>query len=98
VIVEIAAVVLATGSLFWIARRVVARALHSRGPDDVRAHLAAAGIRLVLAALLALGLGLRVAEHRVALVLAVGATYFAAAVLEGVLAFRNRKAGGYLTR
>lgn len=97
-IVEIAAVVLATGSLFWVARRVVARVLRFSGPDDVRAHLAAAGIRLVLAALLALGLGLRVSEHRVALVLAVGATYFAAALLDGVLAFRSRKAGGYLTR
>ena len=92
---EVGAVAAATIALFFGTGVLVARVLRLRG---VQGQLVAVGVRLVLALLLAIGLALSGLEHRVALVFTVGATYFADALVDGVLKFRNRETHGCSTR
>lgn len=88
-------VALGTGVLFFGCVPVLARVLRLKGgPDGMQAQLAAMAVRLLLAALTALGFGLSGLEHRVALVFTVGAAYFAAAMVEGTRQFRRRGAAG----
>ena len=93
--VQGASVALATMALFFGTNALVARVLRLRG---LQAQLVSVVVRLALAVLLALGLALSGLEHRVALVFTVGATYFADALIDGVLKFRKREAHGCSTR
>lgn len=91
---QMAAVALGTTVLFFGCAPLLARSLRLKdGSDGVQAQLAAMTVRLLLAALLALGFALSGLEHRVALVFTVGAAYFAAALVDGARHFLRRSGG-----
>jgi len=88
---QVVVVAAGTGAMFFGAAPLLARGLHLRGTG---VQLAAMALRLLLAAVLALALGLSRLDHRVALVFTVGAAYFAAAVIDGARHFRRRETKG----
>jgi hypothetical protein len=87
--IEIVCTAAATLALFGAPSLLLARA-GALGP--VGRPLAEMALRLVLVAALAVALALAAPEHRVARLLTIAATYFAAALLDGVRRFRNRGA------
>jgi hypothetical protein len=78
-----------TIALFVAIAWVVARVLQLSG---VKAQLVATTLRLLPTMLAVLAVAFSGAEHRVALVFTVGATYFAATLVDAVLRFRNEGA------
>ncbi len=88
---QIGLAVAASLALFVAAAWLVARVLHLTG---VKAQLAATLLRLFPTVILALGVAFSGWHHRVALLFTVGATYFAAALVDGIWKFRNREAAG----
>jgi hypothetical protein len=84
-----------TGLLYFGSGPLLARVLRFKGRSNVvTEQLGGMVLRLLLAVLLALGIGLSGAEARVALVFTVGAAYFAAAVINGLRQFRKRESEG----
>ena len=92
---SIAVAAVATLALFGACGMLVARGLRLRG---VNAQLAETLLRLSLALVAAVVIAASRTEHRVALVFTVGATYFAAAIGDGVVKYRKRGATECLTR
>jgi len=90
----IALVAVLTAALFLGVTAAVPRLLRVGGKTGaIVVELASSVVRLALAALLAFALALapaRLVEHKLALVLAVGATYFAVACLDAVRRLRAR--------
>ena len=87
---------LVVGMPFLVAR--VLRLLRLDGAGASFRTLASMGARLGAALLLAGALAASGSQHRVALVFTVGATYFAAALVDGVVRYRNRETSGCSTR
>ncbi|MSR47496.1 MAG: hypothetical protein EXS13_10625 [Planctomycetes bacterium] len=88
VVLQVIAVAVGTVALVLGSAPLLARGLRL---DGLKAQLAAMAVRLFLAVLVALGLGLSRLEHRIALVFTVGAAYFAATLVDGVRHFRRRE-------
>lgn len=87
--IEIAATAAATLALFGAPALLLARARGS-GLGPVGRPLAEMALRLLLVFGLAVALALLAPQDRVALLLTIAATYFAAALLDGIRRFRNR--------
>lgn len=92
---EIALTVAALLALFVGSTRLAARSLHL---DGVRGQLVATLLRLSLTLVVAIGIAVGAGDHRVALLFTVGATYFAATLVDGLVKFRNRETDGCRTR
>ena len=88
---EIAGAVVATCLLFFCVGPLLARGLQMKG---IWAQFAAIGVRLFATVLLALSLAFSGLEDRVALIFTVGATYFAAAMIDGARHYRRREMKG----
>jgi len=101
---EIALVAAGTATLVVGLPFLVARVLRLLRLDGAGASfrtlaaLPVIGVRLGAALLLAGTLAASGSQHRVALVFTVGATYFAATLVEGVVRYRNRETSGCSTR
>jgi len=86
---EIVCTAAATLALFGAPSLLLART-SGLGLGPVGRPLAEMALRLFLVAVLAVALAVAAPEHGVALLLTIAATYFAAALLDGVRRFRNR--------
>ena len=90
---------LVVGMPFLVARALrLLRRSGAGAPFQTFAALPVIGVRLGAAVLLAGALAASGTQHRVALVFTVGATYFAAALVDGVVRYRNRETSGCSTR
>ena len=87
--IEIAATAAATLALFGAPALLLARAGGS-GLGPVGRPIAEMVLRLFLVVGLAVALALTAPQHGVALLITIAATYFAAALFDGIRRFRNR--------
>ncbi len=87
-LLQIGAVTLATIAVVALAGRLCKRLL----PNQVTAYLGTQVLRIMLALIGAILLAMSHLEHRIALIITLGAAYFAAVVLEG---FRQVKPEGH---